>query len=95
MPGQRGPPSLAGGVPHPDLVRTGVPPPPGKDLGPVTGVPPRKDMGPVDVLWDGNEVAPIKNIMGPVEVLWDEDDIHPSDAGGNEISLKKDYEYVT
>ena len=49
------------GVPPP---KTGVTPegtwvlsqkyPPGRNLGPVTGVPPGRDLGPVEVLWDGD-----------------------------------------
>ena len=33
--------------------------PPGRDLGPVTGVPPGKDMGPVEVVWDGDGIPPM------------------------------------
>ena len=50
--------------------------PPGRDLGPVTGIPPKKDMESVEVLWDGDGVPPRKD-MGPVETLWDGDGVPP------------------
>ena len=70
-------PILAGGVPPQALSYPGVPPSPGKDLGPEVGVlpppPRRKDLGPEA---RGNPLPLLtntcKNITYP----------HPSDAGG-------------
>ena len=72
------------------LPGTGVPPPPGKDMGPLEvwdgdGVPFANDMGPVEVLWDGyvvNPPPPKKKDMGPVGLRWGTPPLPPTRGDG-------------
>ena len=72
LPG--GTPSLAGVPPHPNLARVLGPVievPPGRDLGPVTGLPPWEGT------WDQSLGYPHGKDIGPVEVLLNGDGVPP------------------